>query len=77
MNKAAELLSEWFGSLPVIIIHAVLIAAWYFLGLPEERLISILSIEAIFLALFILRAENVAEERLEKHVKQILKEVKK
>lgn len=69
IDQVAEQLSEWFGSVPFIVIHIALIVTWYFANFDEQRLISLLSIEAIFLSLFILRAENIQSKRTEKDVK--------
>lgn len=73
MDKAAEVLSGWFGSAPFIVLHVVWFALWYPLGGETETLTLIVSLEAIFLSLFILRAENVQSKRTEKNVKADLR----
>jgi uncharacterized membrane protein len=79
MDKAAEKLSEWFGSAPFILFHVVWFAGWvgahYLLKFDSDwnLLTLIVSLEAIFLALFILRAENVQSSRQEKFIKKDLK----
>lgn len=70
MNKIAEKLSDWFGSTPFILFHLVWFAAWYPLGGKTQTLTLIVSLEAIFLSLFILRAENVQGERMESYIKE-------
>ena len=77
MDKIAEKLSLWFGSTPFIIFHVVWFAVWYPLGGKTDSLTLVVSLEAIFLALFILRAENVQAERLERINKDQLKAIKK
>lgn len=82
MNKIAETLSNWFGSAPFILFHAIMYAVWITVHVMMEfdenfeMLLTSASLEAIFLALFILRAENVAAERMEEQNKKIIKEVK-
>lgn len=77
MDRIAERLSEWFGSTPFIALHVIWFAVWLILGLPKELLTLIVSLEAIFLAIFVLRAENVQSERLEKYVKEATRASKK
>lgn len=86
MNKIAEKLARWFGSLPFIILNFVWFVVWIILhftiGFDEHwsNLTLIVSLEAIFLALFILRAENVQGDRIEhllnREVRQESKEIK-
>lgn len=82
MNKLAEKLAEIFGSAPFILFHVAWFAAWsisnIFLQFDPEfsTLTIIVSLEAIFLSLFILRAENIQSERLERKVKEDLKKSK-
>lgn len=71
MNRIAEKLSEWFGSTPFILFNVLWISAWVVLRLPVEVFTLVLSIEAIFLALFILRAENVQNGRIEELLKTV------
>lgn len=70
MDKAAERLSEWFGSVPFILLHVAWWVAWLALGKDLEMLITIVSLEAILLSLLILRAENVAQTRFEEQIKR-------
>lgn len=86
MNKIAEKLARWFGSLQFIMINFVWFVGWIILhftiGFDEHwsNLTLIVSLEAIFLALFILRAENVQGDRIEhllsREVQQENKEIK-
>lgn len=72
LDKAAEKAAEWFGSAAFILLHVVWFAAWFPLGGDTDLLTLIVSLEAIFLSLFILRAENVASRRMERSVKKDL-----
>jgi hypothetical protein len=62
MDKAAEKLSEWFGSAPFILFHVVWFAGWvgahYLLKFDSD---------------WNLRAENVQSSRQEKFIKKDLK----
>lgn len=73
MDRIAERLSVWFGSTPFIVFHVIWFIVWFVLKLPIEMLTLVVSLEAIFLALFILRAENIQGERLEKYIKEAVK----
>lgn len=82
MNKVAEKLAGIFGSGPFIILHVIWFAGWVVLNAflqfdPEFSLLTIIvSLEAIFLSLFILRAENIQSARLERKVKEDLRKTK-
>jgi uncharacterized membrane protein len=89
MDRLAEKLAGWFGSSPFILFHVAWFGVWVGLHFtldfdPEWAILTlVVSLEAIFLSLFILRAENVQAERFEKKIKQdvrvtqkILKKVK-
>ena len=75
MDKIAEKLAGWFGSLPFIIFHIIWFGTWVALhetiGFDDQwsNLTLIVSLEAIFLALFILRAENVQSARTEQQLR--------
>lgn len=79
MDKLAEKLAEWFGSAPFIIFHVVWFSLWialhFLLGFDDgwEILTVVVSLEAIFLSLFILRAENVQASRSEKQIRHDLR----
>ena len=79
MNKIAEKLAEIFGSGPFIVGHVVWFSLWVALNSiikfdPEYSILTVVvSLEAIFLALFILRAENIQSTRLEKKIKEDVK----
>jgi uncharacterized membrane protein len=90
MDELAEKLAKWFGSAPFIIFHIFWFITWVTLHFvskldPDWSMLTIVvSLEAIFLSLFILRAENVQAERQEqmlkldmKHTKEDLKHTKK
>jgi uncharacterized membrane protein len=82
MDKFAEKIADLFGSGPFIFGHVILFAGWIILNLifkfdPEYSLLTIaVSLEAIFLSLFILRAENIQSSRLERKVKEDVKKSK-
>ena len=82
MDNLAEKLAGWFGSAPFILFHIIWFTTWVtahmFLGFDEswENLTIVVSLEAIFLSLFILRAENVQSTRFEKKVQEDLKQSK-
>ncbi len=79
MDKLAEKLAEWFGSAPFILFHIIWFGIWvglhYVIGFDEtwENLTLVVSLEAIFLSLFILRAENIQAKRFELEVKKDLR----
>lgn len=93
MNKYASRLAKLLGSTRFILVNLVFFSLWIVLHFSAgfdptwTNLTVVLSIEAIFLALFILRAENVQvahiEEMLESEQKkedkeiQLLKEIEK
>ena len=83
MNNLAEKLAGIFGSAPFIILHVIWFSIWIILNFifkfDEEYsiLTIVVSLEAIFLALFILRAENIQSGRLEEKLKEDLKKSKK
>jgi uncharacterized membrane protein len=83
MDKLAEKMAKWFGSAPFILFHVVWFAVWVGLHVVVSfdqdwsALTLIVSLEAIFLSLFILRAENVQGERFERKVKQDVRTTRK
>lgn len=77
MDRIAEKFSDWFGSAPFILLHAVWWVLWFSFKLSLDILLVIVSLEAIILSLFILRAENVQSRRTEKAVIADLKESRK
>ncbi len=82
MNKLAEKLAEFFGSGPFIIFHVIWFTTWIVLNAFTQfdkdfsLLTIVVSLEAIFLSLFILRAENIQSARLERKVKEDLRKTK-
>ena len=79
MDKLAEKLTAWFGSSPFILFHVTWFAGWVFLHVTTNfdndwsALTVIVSLEAIFLSLFILRAENVEIARDARNVRRDLR----
>lgn len=82
MDKLAEKLARWFGSAPFIVFHIVWFTAWTIMNFlvkfdPEWSILTIIvSLEAIFLSLFILRAENVEADRQNEKLKLDVKTTK-
>lgn len=70
MDRIAQRLSKWFGSTPFILAHIVWFGSWYPLGGKTDSLTVVVSLEAIFLSLFILRAENIEGERMQRYIKE-------
>lgn len=74
MDKFAEKLARWFGSAPFIGLHLAWFLLWivlhYLINFDPEwsTLTLIVSLEAIFLSLFILRAETIQSDRFEDKV---------
>lgn len=56
-------LADVFGSFPSLVLHSILIFLWLYYKLDIGTLTLILSIEAIFLSLFILTASNIELHR--------------
>ena len=83
MDNIAEKLAKWFGSSPFIVAHIVWFGIWtvahLLFGFDQEwsTLTLIVSLEAIFLSLFILRAENVQAERFERRVNEDVRDTKR
>lgn len=79
MDRVAEQAAEFFGSGAFIIFHVFFFAAWidaHFLlrwDTSWQVLTLVVSLEAIFLSLFILRAEIVQSRRTDKAVEADLK----
>lgn len=74
MDYIAEKLSDWFGSAPFIVFHFNWFLTWVVFHYlrdfdPDWSVLTlIVSLEAIFLSLFILRAENVQGQRIERKI---------
>lgn len=77
MDKLAQKLSEWFGSSLFIFAHIVWFGLWFPLGGQTASLTVIVSLEAIFLALLILRAQNVSEAHNKARLKEDLAATKR
>jgi uncharacterized membrane protein len=79
MDNLAERLSKWFGSSPFILFHVIWFTVWVVLHFTAsfdedwEILTIVVSLEAIFLSLFILRGDNIQAGRFEKDVKEDLR----
>lgn len=82
MDHIAEKLAQWFGSTAFILFHVIWFGSWiagnllFQFDTEWSVLTIIVSLEAIFLSLFILRAENIEAARQEKRLKQDLRATK-
>lgn len=77
IDKLAERVTEWVGSTPFFVSHIIWFALWLILGLSQELLTLTVSLEAIFLTILILRAQNVQGKRWEIYIKQAMLDTKK
>lgn len=59
-------LVNFFGSWISILLHTLLFIGWFYFQLKLELLLVIVSLEAIYLCIFILMAENVEAAQKEK-----------
>ncbi len=75
-DRVAEIASEWFGSIPFLLLHLIGWTVWIVTRLDINQLLLVVSLEAIFLEIFILRAANIASRRMENQNKRILNNVK-
>ncbi len=79
MDNLAGKLAAWFGTSAFILAHVIWFSMWVFLHFtvgfdPEwSALTVIVSLEAIFLSLFILMAENVEAARDAKSARRDLR----
>lgn len=76
MDKIAEQVSKWIGSSISVVVHLVWWGVWFGFGLDKELLVLFVSLEAIIITLFILRAEIVQSARLEAYIKQAVEDTK-
>ncbi len=68
-KKITQLTVWFFGSWIGVILHTVFFITWFVLNLELEVLLVLVSLEAIYIGMFILMAENAEaqqKERLEK-----------
>lgn len=59
LSKSAVIFVRIFGSWASVIIHTFIFAGWLFFNFNIEKLLLIVSIEAIYIGIFILMAENI------------------
>lgn len=77
MDKIAQKLSDFFGSTPFIAAHIVWVVGWLALDLDREIMVFTMTVEGIFLVLFVLRAENISERHNERRLKEDLAATKR
>lgn len=79
MDRLAQKASDFFGSAPFILFHIVWFSTWAVLHFtihfdPDWKILTLLvSLEAIFLTLFVLRAETIQSRQQHKDIRQDLK----
>ncbi len=73
-SKTAVILVRKFGSWASVIIHTLIIGGWFVFEWEIEKLLIIVSIEAIYIGIFILMAENI--ESAQKEIQQEIKRKK-
>ncbi len=69
LSKSAILFVRVFGSWASVVIHTLIFGGWFLFKLNIDTLLVIISIEAIYIGIFILMAENIEtaqKERLRK-----------
>ena len=59
LSRATVIFVRMFGSWASVIIHTLIFAGWFVFDWGLEQLLVIVSIEAIYIGIFILMAENV------------------
>jgi uncharacterized membrane protein len=70
LSRATVVLVRKFGSWFSVLIHSLIFAGWILLGFDLEKLLVIVSLEAIYIGIFILMAENVETTQRE-HQREI------
>jgi hypothetical protein len=78
LEKLAEKATEWIGSIPSLIVHSFLFLACfllYFIGVNLQIILLVLttvvSLEAIYLAIFIQMSVNKSQRHIKKHGKDL------
>jgi uncharacterized membrane protein len=66
LTKATVLFVRVFGSWASIIIHTAAFIGWLYLGFGLEELLVFVSLEAIYIGIFILMAENIETKERER-----------
>ena len=76
LSKSAVIFVRIFGSWGSVAVHTLIFASWFIFNWDLERLLVIVSIEAIYIGIFILMAENIEtiqreQQRERKRLKDI------
>lgn len=66
-DRLADWLSLWTGSWPSVTLHTVWFVAWWYLHLDVDLLTLIVSLEAIYLCVFLLMSGNRQSDRDRHH----------
>lgn len=70
LSKATVVLVRIFGSWLSVLVHSIFFASWLLIGENLELLLVIVSLEAIYIGIFILMAEN-AETAERDHIQEL------
>lgn len=65
LNRLTDIISWLVGSWPGIMLHATWFGVWIYLDLPIENLTLAVSLEAIFIGIFLLMAADKTEKARE------------
>lgn len=63
LSKATVIFVRLFGSWGSIILHTIFFGGWFYLKFDLEPLLILVSLEAIYIGIFILMAENVETQQ--------------
>jgi uncharacterized membrane protein len=66
LDKSTRVIASFIGSWWGIYVHAAWFLIWFIFGFPLEKLTLLVSLEAIFIGIFLLMAANQAEAEREK-----------
>ncbi len=70
LTKATIFLVKRFGSWYSVLFHTIIFVGWFLLKLELEVLLVLVSLEAIYIGIFILMAENVEAEQKERRLQR-------
>lgn len=65
-DRVTDWVSRWTGSWSCIWVHTAIFAAWFPLGLSVDLLTNVVSLEAIYLCVFLLMSGNRADAQRQK-----------
>ncbi|MBT3249373.1 MAG: DUF1003 domain-containing protein [Candidatus Pacebacteria bacterium] len=66
LSKSAVIFVRIFGSWASVAVHTLIFGGWFIFKLDLEQLLVIVSIEAIYIGIFILMAENIETAQRER-----------